>query len=100
MTDKQIEEKVRAVLRRSERYHAEKTDRKERPLLYESTNEVHLYIVADRTGAHGFDKKGFQYICILRLILTRLSQYWEISPTILLKALKGVCSQRNAAKRD
>ena len=61
MTDKQIEEKVRAVLRRSERYHAEKPTGKKDHFYYESTNEVHLYIVADaHVGAHGFDKKGFQ----------------------------------------
>ena len=61
MTDKQIEEKVRAVLRRSERYHAEKLTGKKDHFYYESGNEVHLYIVADaHVGAHGFDKKGFQ----------------------------------------
>jgi len=61
LTDKQIEEKVRGALRRSERYHAPTVPRGSKDhFTYSSDDDVHVYIVSDvHIGAHGFDKKVF-----------------------------------------
>lgn len=64
LSETQVLEKVRRVLRRSEKYHAEKPKGSKDHFFYESADEVHLYIVSDvHIGAHGFDKRSFlQYI--------------------------------------
>ena len=68
LTDKQIEEKVRCALRRSERYHAPTVPSKSADhFVYCSDNDVHLYIVSDvHLGAHGFQKK--EYLKYLKTI--------------------------------
>ena len=68
LTDKQIEEKVRCALRRSDRYHAPTVPRKSADhFVYYSDNDVHLYIVSDvHLGAHGFQKK--EYLKYLKTI--------------------------------
>lgn len=62
LTDKQIEEKIRGALRRSDKYHAPSVPRKSTDhFTYTSENDVHLYIISDvHKGAHGFQKKAFQ----------------------------------------
>lgn len=62
LTDKQIEEKIRGALRRSDKYHAPSVPRKSTDhFTYTSENNVHLYIISDvHKGAHGFQKKAFQ----------------------------------------
>lgn len=61
LTDKQIEEKVRRALRRSERYHADVPVNKKDHFYYVFDSEIHLYIIADvHSGAHGFDEKSFR----------------------------------------
>jgi UDP-2,3-diacylglucosamine pyrophosphatase LpxH len=60
LSETQVLEKVRRALRSSERYHAEKPNGSKTHFFYESTDEVHLYIISDaHIGAHGFDKKAF-----------------------------------------
>ena len=61
LTDKQIEEKIRMALRRSDRYHADVVPRTSKDhFTYKSKNDVHLYIISDvHIGAHGFQKKAF-----------------------------------------
>ena len=68
LTDKQIEEKVRCALRRSDKYHAPTVPRKSADhFVYYSDNDVHLYIVSDvHLGAHGFQKK--EYLKYLKTI--------------------------------
>ena len=68
LTDKQIEEKVRCALRRSDKYHAPTVPRKSADhFVYCSDNDVHLYIVSDvHLGAHGFQKK--EYLKYLKAI--------------------------------
>ena len=68
LTDKQIEEKVRCALRRSDKYHAPTVPRKSADhFVYCSDNDVHLYIVSDvHLGAHGFQKK--EYLKYLKTI--------------------------------
>ena len=62
LTDKQIEEKIRGALRRSDKYHAPSVPRTSKDhFTYTSENDVHLYIISDvHIGAHGFQKKAFQ----------------------------------------
>ncbi len=62
LTDKQVLERVRTALRRSERYHAtNKPPKSKSHFTYSSDDEVHVYIISDvHCGAHGFDKKAFQ----------------------------------------
>ena len=63
LTDKQIEEKIRCALRRSDRYHAPTVPRTSKDhFTYCGGDEVHLYIISDvHIGAHGFQKKAFQH---------------------------------------
>jgi UDP-2,3-diacylglucosamine pyrophosphatase LpxH len=57
---KQVEEKVRGALRRSDRYHNAIPAGNQTHFLYKSSDEVHLYIISDvHYGAHGFEKKAF-----------------------------------------
>lgn len=62
LTDKQIEEKIRGALRRSDKYRAPSVPRKSTDhFTYISNGEVHIYIISDvHKGAHGFKKKAFQ----------------------------------------
>lgn len=61
LTDKQVLEKVRGALRRSEQYHAMKPQKSRTHFVYSSQGQVNVYIIADvHKGAHGFDKKAFQ----------------------------------------
>lgn len=61
LTDKQVEEKIRIALRRSDRYHVTAPSGNNTRFSYSSDNEVHLYIISDvHIGAHGFDKKAFE----------------------------------------
>lgn len=62
LTDKQVEEKIRRALRRSERYHPAPVPRTSKDrFTYSSDEEVHLYIISDvHIGAHGFDEKAFR----------------------------------------
>jgi UDP-2,3-diacylglucosamine pyrophosphatase LpxH len=68
LSETQVLEKVRRVLRSSERYHAEKPEGSKTHFFYESADEVHLYIISDvHVGAHGFDKKSFmRYVAQIR----------------------------------
>ena len=68
LTDKEVEEKVRGALRRSKGYHAKAPTGNNTHFFYESTDDVHLYIVSDvHVGAHGFDKKSFmRYVAQIR----------------------------------
>lgn len=60
LTAKEIEEKVRGVLRRSKKYHAKVPTGNNTHFYYESADDVHLYIISDaHVGAHGFDRKLF-----------------------------------------
>lgn len=60
LSDKQIEEKIRSALRKSERYHANVPKGNKDHFTCSSNDEIHLYIVSDvHCGAHGFDKKAF-----------------------------------------
>lgn len=60
LSETQVLERVRCVLRRSERYHADKPTGNNTHFTYKSADEVRLYIVSDvHSGAHGFDKKSF-----------------------------------------
>ena len=61
LTDKQIEEKIRGALRRSDKYHAPTVPRTSKDhFTYTSENDAHLYIISDaHIGAHGFQKKAF-----------------------------------------
>lgn len=61
LTDKQVEEKIRRAMRYSERYHAGKPPASKDHFVYESSEDVHLYIVADaHCGAHGFQRVAFE----------------------------------------
>jgi UDP-2,3-diacylglucosamine pyrophosphatase LpxH len=62
LTDKQIEEKIRMALRRSDRYHADVVPRTSKDhFTYKSENEIHLYMIGDvHIGAHGFERKTFE----------------------------------------
>lgn len=61
LTDKQVLEKVRSYLRRSDKYHAAIPTKNKSHFSYISTGEVHLYIAADvHKGAHGFAEKEFK----------------------------------------
>ncbi len=60
LTDKQVEEKIRGALRRSDKYHIEKPQPHRDHFEYSSDEEIHLYIISDvHLGAHGFEKKAF-----------------------------------------
>ena len=61
LADKQVEEKVRGALRRSDKYHAPTVPRNSKDhFSYSSRDEVHVYIISDvHIGAHGFQKAAF-----------------------------------------
>lgn len=62
LTDKQVEEKIRGALRRSDKYHAPTVPRTSKDhFAYASDDDVHLYIISDaHIGAHGFQKAEFK----------------------------------------
>lgn len=62
LNERQIFEKVRGVLRNSDRYHQPtKVSGKQTHFYYESKEDVHVYIIGDvHCGAHGFQRKLFE----------------------------------------
>lgn len=62
LTSKQVEEKIRGALRRSDKYHAPVVPRTSKDhFTYTSDEKVHLYIVSDvHIGAHGFQRSAFK----------------------------------------
>lgn len=60
LSEAKVLDKVRTVLRRSDKYHAIKPPKSKTHFTYESKDEVNLYIISDvHVGAHGFDSNSF-----------------------------------------